>query len=79
MPCAGGCGRTVSATCEWCARCVAGMCDDMRRLQSLAPGQIVLLADIFSTVGADTLTRIMVGSLPYDDGLERERLFKFDK
>ena len=65
--CAGGCGSSVSRPYEWCARCMRGMTEDMSRLQNLEPGQIVLLADIFSTIGADTLTRIMVNSLPFDD------------
>lgn len=44
----------------------------MRRLQALDPGQIVILADIFSTVGADTLTRVLISSLPFDDTPDRE-------
>jgi len=66
-PCAGGCRRQVRVSCDWCAGCVAGLLADVRRLQSLEPGQMILLADIFSTVGADTLTRCMIASLPFDD------------
>ncbi len=64
-PCFGGCHRMV--TSEWCARCVDGLTTDVRRLQSLDPGQLIILADIFSIVGADTLTRIMVGALPFEE------------
>jgi hypothetical protein len=66
-PCAGVCGASVSDACDFCARCVRGMERDVRRLQGLAPGQLVILADIFSTCGADTLTRLMISVLPFDN------------
>jgi hypothetical protein len=66
-PCAGGCGASVSEACDFCARCVRGMERDVRRLQGLDPGKLVILADIFSTCGADTLVRLMVSVLPFDD------------
>ena len=75
-PCAGNCGASVSTACSFCARCVRGMERDVRRLQGLAPGQIVILAGIFSEVGADTLTRLMCGALPFEPmpRAEMERL-----
>ena len=76
-PCAGGCGASVSEACDFCARCVRGMESDVRRLQNLKPGQIIILADMFSTVGADTLTRLMVSALPDDTPkLDRRRLMQ---
>jgi len=51
---------------DWCAACDRGIKDDMRRLQNLTPGEIVLLNDIFATVGAFFMARAMVGSLPFE-------------
>jgi len=60
------CHRALGAHAgDWCAACDRGIKEDVGRLQNLSPGEIVLLNDIFTTVGAFFLARAMVGALPF--------------
>jgi len=51
---------------DWCAACEEGLRQDVGRLQNLDPGAMLLLTDIFSTVGAFFLARAMVSGLPFE-------------
>lgn len=71
-PCACGCGRQASpptamrdqAGALWRKECIAALLCDVRTLQNLAPGQILILADILAIVDARALGRALVRALP---------------
>lgn len=65
-PCLCGCGGQTDA--GWRPQCVAALLLDIRRLQNLPPGQIVILSDIFRQVGARKLADAMTGAVPFDEG-----------
>lgn len=71
-PCACGCGRQASpptampdsAGALWRFDCVATLLTDVRTLQNLTPGALVILADLFASVDARALGRVCVRALP---------------
>lgn len=61
------CHRALGdSTAKWCGPCLVGVAKDVERLQTLDPGALILLSDIFTTCGAFFLVRAMVGALPFE-------------
>jgi hypothetical protein len=68
-PCACGCRRMVDFDAPipgWCASCAQAVLLDVRKLQNLAPADLVVVASLAHDAGATRLAKAIVGALPFD-------------